>query len=139
MSIDRSALVAGYRLPLFERTTGFHNWSRYAAVNSEFVDIHMDDSAGQAAGYSGAIGMGNLTIAWFHAMLETWLGTEGHLVSFSGQFRSPALKGDTIVCSATVSEVDRTDDGAMRVSLELAATNQRDEALMPGSAVVELR
>ncbi len=138
MSIDRSTLVAGYHLATFERSAGFHNWNRYAAVNSEFVDIHMDDGAGQAAGYSGAIGMGNLTIAWFHAMLEDWLGADGRLVSFSGQFRSPALKGDTIVCSAVVSEVDETGDGALLVSLELAATNQRDESLMPGTAVVEL-
>jgi acyl dehydratase len=138
MTIDRSALTPGHRLPAFTRTPSFHHWNRYAAVNSEFVDIHMDDSAGQAAGYSGAIGMGNLTIAWFHAMLEDWLGTDGRVTSFAGQFRSPALKGDDITCNATVTDVTTQDNGTTLVSLELAATNQRDEAMMPGTAVVEL-
>ncbi len=135
MAIDGSSLVPGYRLPEHVRTAGFHNWNRYAAVNGEFVDIHMDDTAGQAAGYPGAIGMGNLTIAWFHALLESWLGPGGRLVAFSGQFRSPALKGDTVTCSATVTEVVESDEG-LRVSLALAAVNQRDEQLMPGTAVV---
>lgn len=138
MKIDRSTLQPGFQLPPFERTAGFHNWNRYAAVNSEFVDIHMDDGAGQAAGYPGAIGMGNLTIAWFHAMLESWLGSQGRLLSFSGQFRSPALKGDTITCTATVTETREAEDGSLEVSLELAATNQRGEGLMPGTAVVEI-
>ena len=138
MTLDRSALVPGYRVPPFTRSAGFHNWNRYAGVNSEFVDIHMDDEAGQRAGYPGAIGMGNLTISWFHAMFRAWLGREGHLVSFTGQFRSPALKDDTITCSATITAVSE-ESGVTRLELELDAENQRGEQLMPGTAVVELR
>lgn len=137
MTLDRSVIVPGYQVPAFTRTAGFHNWNRYAAVNSEFVDIHMDDEAGQRAGYSGAIGMGNLTISWFHAMFRAWLGREGRLVAFTGQFRSPALKDDTITCSATVTAVSE-DGGVTRVELELNAENERGEKLMPGTAVVEL-
>ena len=48
-----SELTVGMEIPEFQRATGLHNWNRYAAVNSEFVDIHMDDEAGQAAGYPG--------------------------------------------------------------------------------------
>jgi len=137
MPLDRRSLTPGYHVPSLTRTTGFHNWNRYAAVNSEFVDIHMDDSAGQRAGYPGAIGMGNLVIAWFHVMFDEWLGGNGRLVEFSGQFRSPALKGDTITCSATVTAV-RDDGGTTRIELDLDATNQRGETLMPGKAMVEL-
>jgi len=138
MTLDRSSLEPGYQVPAFIRTAGFHNWNRYAAVNSEFVDIHMDDTAGQQAGYPGAIGMGNLTIAWFHAMFSKWLGRAGRVVHFNGQFRSPALKGDTITCSATVTSVEELD-GVTRLGLDLNADNQRGENLMPGTAVVELR
>ena len=53
----------GSSVPPFERTPGFHHWNRYAAVNSEFVDHHMDDEAGRASGYPGAFGMGNLAFA----------------------------------------------------------------------------
>jgi acyl dehydratase len=137
MALDRSALKPGYNVPAFTRVAGFHNWNRYAAVNSEFVDIHMDDAAGQRAGYPGAIGMGNLTIAWYHAMLREWLGRTGRIVSFRGQFRSPALKGDTITCSATISDVTEAA-GVTRIQLDLNAENERGDKVMPGTAVVEL-
>jgi acyl dehydratase len=137
MPLHRSQLTQGYEVPPLVRTAGFHNWNRYAAVNSEFVDIHMDDGAGQRAGYPGAIGMGNLTIAWFHAMLTDWLGREGRIVEFSGQFRSPALKGDTITCRATITDVAE-DRGTSRIQLDLSATNQRGEIVMPGKVTVEL-
>ncbi len=42
-----SELAVGMEIPEFQRATGLHNWNRYAAVNYEFVDIHMDDEAGQ--------------------------------------------------------------------------------------------
>jgi len=137
MALDRSSLRSGYRLPAFVRTAGFHNWNRYAAVNSEFVDIHMDDGAGQRAGYPGAIGMGNLIIAWLHAMLQEWMGSEGRVVTFSGQFRSATLQGDTISCSATIVALSE-ESGVTHIELELHAENERGEQLMPGRAVVEL-
>ena len=135
--IDETELVPGYRVPPFRRTAGFHNWNRYAAVNSEFVDIHMDDTAGQAAGFPGAVGMGNLTLAWLHAMFRDWLGGQGRLVHLTAQFRAPALKGDTITCSAVVTRVV-TEAGRTRLDLDIAADNQRGEALMPGTATVVL-
>lgn len=138
MTVDRNTLKPGFRVPEFVRTPGFHHWNRYAAVNSEFVNIHMDDAAGQAAGYSGAIGMGNLTIGWLYAMFHDWLGPQGRVVNLKGQFRSPMLKGDSVTCSAVVTAVSE-EDGVTRVQLELDAQNQRGEKLMPGTAVVELR
>src|ERR1700730_3354657 len=129
--IDQSALVAGYEVPSFRRTTGFHNWNRYAAVNSEFVDIHMDDEAGRAAGFPGAVGMGNLTLAWLHAMFRAWLGDQGRLISLSAQFRAPALKGDTITCTAVVTAVAPGERGTV-VDLDIVAENQRGEPVMPG-------
>jgi len=33
MAVDRDTVTVGTELPVFVRTTGFHNWNRYAAVN----------------------------------------------------------------------------------------------------------
>ena len=44
------AIRVGDRVTAFERTTGFGHWNRYAAVNDEFIDVHMDRSAAEAAG-----------------------------------------------------------------------------------------
>ena len=43
-------VAIGQEIPTFEREAGFHAWNRYAAVNEEFVPIHMDDDAGRRAG-----------------------------------------------------------------------------------------
>ena len=37
----------GQEVPAFSRETDFMNWNRYAAVNEEFVYVHMDDEAGR--------------------------------------------------------------------------------------------
>jgi hypothetical protein len=38
----------------FERDTHLEEWNGFAAVNDEFVPIHMDDTGGRAAGTSEA-------------------------------------------------------------------------------------
>ncbi len=48
----------GQEIPVFVHETDFMNWNRYAAVNDEFVYIHMDDEAGKAAGQGAAFGIG---------------------------------------------------------------------------------
>ena len=135
MAIDVSAVGEGFEVPAFARTPTFHYWNRYAAVNYEFVDIHMDDAAGQAAGYPGAIQMGNLTFAWFHSMLRDWLGFDGRVVRVQCQFRSPSLRGDTVTCKAVVTK--RYDqDGVPMADLDVWAENQQGERTAPGTATV---
>ena len=73
-------IAVGDELPTFQRTTGFHHWNRYAAVNDEFVPIHMDDEAGRAAGYESAFGMGNLQWAYLHDLLRQWMGDSGRIL-----------------------------------------------------------
>jgi acyl dehydratase len=82
-------LTVGEELPVFTRKTGFANWNRYAAVNDEFVPIHMDDEAGKTAGNAGAFGMGNLQWSYLMAMLTGWLDGNGRVVKLACQFRSP--------------------------------------------------
>src|SRR5690606_10167902 len=47
----------GHEIPTFQRQTDFMHWNRYAAVNDEFVYLHMDDEVGKAAGQGAAFGM----------------------------------------------------------------------------------
>ena len=53
-TVNVEDLIEGQEQPRFERRTDFANWNRYAAVNEEFVAIHMDDEAGRAAGLPSA-------------------------------------------------------------------------------------
>jgi acyl dehydratase len=119
----------------FVRTTGFANWNRYAAVNDEFIDIHMDPDAARAVGMPDAFGMGNLRVAYLHNLLHDWLAGEGDIVELRCEFRGLNLKGDVLTCHGAVTG-ERTVDGHDLVDLELGVRNQDDVETTPGTATV---
>jgi len=127
----------GDQLTGFSRTTDLENWNRYAAVNDEFFPIHMDDKAGQEAGYPSAFGMGNLLWAYMHNALREWLAEDGEIKSLSCQFRSPNLRNMTVSVRGVVTEVTRRADGSY-VSFDLRTESDAGETLAPGRAVVVL-
>ena len=94
----------GQEIPAFERETDFMNWNRYAAVNEEFVYVHMDDEAGQAAGQGAAFGMGNLRWAYVLNALRDWAGDEAEIRELSLQFRAINHKHDQLRTSAVVTD-----------------------------------
>jgi acyl dehydratase len=119
----------------FVRTTGLANWNRYAAVNDEFIDIHMDDEAAKAVGMPGVFGMGNLRIAYLHNLLSGWLGEHGDIADFRCEFRGLNFKGDTLTCTASI-DGEREEDGLQLTDLTLAVVNQDGADTCPGSATV---
>jgi acyl dehydratase len=127
----------GDELQSFQRTTGFHNWNRYAAVNDEFVPIHMDDEAGRDAGYPTAFGMGNLQWSYLHNLVRDWLGDDGRIVTLNCQFRAPNTKGMTVTARGVVTEV-REQDGQRLVNLEIWTEDTDGSKLAPGTAIVAL-
>jgi acyl dehydratase len=134
---DIGDVKVGDELTVFSRETGLENWNRFAAVNDEFVPIHMDDQAGQAAGYPAAFGMGNLQWAYFHNALRAWLDGRGEIRSLSCQFRSPNLKGMTISVKGRVTEVVPGDEGLL-VTFDLHTESEDGSTLAPAKAVVVL-
>jgi acyl dehydratase len=129
--------AVGTELPPFVRTTGLPNWNRYAAVNDEFIDIHMDDESARGVGMPGVFGMGNLRIAYLHNLLADWLGDTGDLADFTCQFRGLNLKGDALTCTAVVTGA-RDGDGLQLVDLALGVVNQDGVDTTPGTATVVL-
>ena len=136
MAVDTTPAI-GTEVPPFVRNTNFHNWNRYAAVNDEFVPIHMDDEAGRDAGFPSAIGMGNLLWAYLHNMLREWIGEAGRIVAVSCSFRSPNLRGMTVEARGTVTGV-RVEDGTTFVDLDVSVVDRDapDTVLAPGRATV---
>jgi len=129
------AIHPGDELAPFSRVTGFHHWNRYAAVNDEFVPIHMDDEAGRDAGYPSAFGMGNLQWSYLHNLVRSWMGETGRIVSLGCQFRSPNVKGQTVTVRGTVTAV-RDEGGERWVDLEVWTEEQHGTKLAPGHATV---
>jgi acyl dehydratase len=127
----------GQEIPAFERTTDFMNWNRYAAVNDEFVYIHMDDEAGKAAGQGEAFGMGNLRWAYMLNALRDWAGDEADIRELSLQFRAINHKHDALRTYGRVTE-KKQENGENLVVLEVNVLNQNDEKTSPGRAIVVL-
>jgi acyl dehydratase len=131
----RAAVKIGDELPLFQRAAGFPEWNRYAAVNEEFVPIHMDDEAGRAAGLPGAIGMGMLQWSYLHNAVRAWLGDDGRILSMSCRFASPSFKDRTVTATGRVVEVVEREDG-QEVRLEVWTQDDDGTRLAPGTCSV---
>jgi acyl dehydratase len=132
---DLTAATVGDTLKPFVRIADLKNFNRYAAVNDEFVDLHMDDAAAMAKGFPRVIGMGNLTFAWMHCLLREWLGPNGRILSIASEFRTPVLRGDTITCGGVVKERIDGPEGPT-YALDIWAENQDGQRLTRASAHV---
>jgi acyl dehydratase len=128
----------GQKLPPFVRETHFEEWNRYAAVNDEFVPIHMDDEAGRASGNEGgAFGMGNLRLSYLRNMLTAWIGDEAEVREIGLQYRGLNQKHDVLTCVGEVTEKS-VEDGENRVRVDINVVNQEGKATAPGHAIVVL-
>ncbi|OYO23920.1 hypothetical protein CGZ93_05230 [Enemella dayhoffiae] len=135
--MNTSTVKVGDELTPMSWQTGLANWNRYAAVNDEFVPIHMDDEAGCEAGFDSAFGMGNLQWSYLHNVLRRWLGGSGRILKLSCQFRSPNTRGMTVTARGAVTAVDDSGDGR-RVSLDVWTEDQAGRPLAKGAAEVLL-
>jgi acyl dehydratase len=133
--IDVSSLAPGDEIPPFRRKTGFDAWNRYAAVNDEFVPIHMDAEAGRAAGLPGAIGMGNLQVSYLHNLVRDWLDDAGRILQLSCQFRSPNLQDQTVTARGKVTGVEAAP-GGVKVTLDVWTEDGEGNQLAPGTCTV---
>jgi acyl dehydratase len=132
-----AAAAVGDELPVFERVTGFPEWNRYAAVNDVFIDVHMSADAARAAGQPGVFGMGNLRIAYAHALLHEWLDGRGDITAFGCQFRGLNLLDDRLTVHGRVTSREERD-GATVLALEMGVRNQDGAETMPATAEVVL-
>jgi acyl dehydratase len=127
----------GQKIKTWSRKTDLMNWNRYAAVNDEFVYIHMDDEAGRAAmNDPGAFGMGNLRFAYLHNMLRDWTGDEGQVKKIGCQYRANN-KNDVLTCTGEVT-AKRVENGEHLVDLNVDVVNQDGQSTSPGEATVAL-
>ena len=136
MRAERALPVPGGQLPAFVRDAGLANWNRYAAVNDEFVDIHMSDEAGKRAGYPTAIGMGNLTWAYFHVALHEWFGEQATIKTIAVQFRSAVTRDSQVLIRGLVTAV--RPGSPAEIDVDIWAENTAGDRLAPGSATVNL-
>jgi len=137
MTQIRALPLVGQELTPFVRTTGLENWNRFAAVNDEFVPIHMDDDAGRAAGFPSAFGMGNLQWSYLHNLVRGWMGANDRIIRLECQFRTPNTKGMTVSARGVVRDLTH-ENGRTLAHLDIWTEDDAGNKLAPGSAVVEI-
>lgn len=140
INVSFDSVEVGQVLPEFTRKTDFDNWNRFAAVNDEFISVHMDDEMAKLMGQPGAIGMGNLRWTYLLNALREWAGDEADIVSMTVQFRGTNLKkNDVLRTKAVVTEKKSEKNGRNLVVLDIDVLNQKnDEATTPGTATIAL-
>ena len=128
----------GDEIPTFVKQTDFMHWNRYAAINDEFVYIHMDDEAGKNSGNAqGAFGMGNLRWAYLQNMLRDWMGDEAEVREMSVQYRAINQKHDVLTCTGKITE-KKVEGKDNLVRLDLNVMDQNGKGTTPGYAIVAL-
>jgi len=135
MTMDIASVKVGDELPVFEREGSLHHWNRFAAVNDEFADHHMDDEAGRSEGFEASFIMAPLEHAYLHAMLRGWMGEEGRIVRCDIRLRSPLLRGRTLTAGGRVTEIRREGDEVF-IDLEVWEADDQGTMLVPGAATV---
>ena len=126
----------GDELPAWSRKTDLMNWNRYAAVNDEFVYIHMDEEAGRRAmNEQGVFGMGNIRYTYIVNSLHDWMGDGGVIREVGVQFRAINQKNDVLTVQGKVTD-KRVEDGEHRVYLDVNVVNQDGAGTCPGHAIV---
>ena len=131
-------LEVGQKIKDWSRQTDLMTWNRYAAVNDEFLYIHMDDEAGRAAmNDAGAFGMGNLRFAYLHNMLRDWAGDEAQVKKIGCQYRSINQKNAVLTCTGEIT-AKRVENGEHLVDLTVDVVNQDGQSTTPGEATVAL-
>lgn len=106
----------------------------FADLMGDHNPVHLDDDYAQKTRFGRRIAHGMLSASLISAVLANQLPGEGTVyLSQTLQFVAPVFPGDTVTARVTITKI-REDKGI--VTLATLCTNQRDEPLIKGEAVV---
>ncbi len=98
--------------------------------------LHWDSARAQALGIPAPYDYGQMRAAWVAHLLTDWIGDDGWLAEMDLQVRGFNYHGDIHRCTGVVTGKGSSADG--KTTLDVLATNQRDDSTTRGSAVVLL-
>jgi acyl dehydratase len=100
--------------------------------------VHYNDYAAGLQGAQMAYDVGIQRTSWQVQSLTDWAGDDGTVKSIFGQYRGHVYLSDVIRLGGRVTGKEIDADGDHVVHIETWADNQREQNVMPGSAVVVL-
>jgi 3-hydroxybutyryl-CoA dehydratase len=119
------------------RTISSEDIDLYAKITDDYNPIHMDEEYAKDTIFGGRIAHGTITLGLSAPVIGMKLPGQGcALISISSDFIRPVRIGDTITAFA---EVIAKDAGKRVIELSLKFTNQRNENVAIGKALVKPR
>jgi hypothetical protein len=100
--------------------------------------VHYNDYAAKLQGAQIAYDVGIQRTSWQVHSLTNWMGDAGVLKAITGQYRAHVYLGDVVRLSGRIDRKEVTANGEHLVHITTWAMNQRDQNVMPGTAVVAL-
>jgi len=100
--------------------------------------VHYNDYAARMQGAQIAYDVGVQRTCWQIHSLTSWMGDAGQIKKIHGQYRSHVYLSDVVRLGGKIIDKRIDDDGDHVVDVETWAWNQREQNVMPGSAVIKL-
>ncbi len=107
----------------------------YNAVLFNAHRIHFDEPyTTEVENYPGLVVAGPLMGDWLHQCVLEWIGDEGKLTSIEYSNRKAAYIGETLWSGGKILSCDEQN---RELELEVYIKNEKDEKIVPGTAVVK--
>jgi 3-hydroxybutyryl-CoA dehydratase len=118
----------------FTKTVAESDVYLYAGICGDFNPAHVDESWAQKTVFKTRIAHGMLTAGFISAILGTQLPGPGTIyMQQTLKFMAPVAIGDTITATVEVIEIMTEKK---RVRLKTTCTNQEDQVVLDGEALV---
>lgn len=118
----------------FSKTISETDVYLFAGISGDFNPLHLDEEYARRTPFGARIAHGALPQSLIAPVLGMKLPGPGTvLVEIRCRFKAPTFFGDTVTAKAVVSQ---KIEGKRRVSMSLSWTNQRDEIIAEGEALV---
>jgi peroxisomal enoyl-CoA hydratase 2 len=134
MNIDWATLKVGDQRRFEVENVNRTHFVRYAGASGDFNPIHHDQTFAESAGLPTVFGVGMWTAGVLSRIPVEWFGPEA-VAHYSVRFATRLWPDDSITCTGKIAKIYEVD-GTPHADLELAAANQKAEALITGQAIV---
>ena len=129
-------MKVGAEAPVLERTMHLADMVAYAGSTWDWHRLHYDSAWLDAKGVPAPVVDGQMFGALIAQQLQDWFGPQSRLLGLRFRFKNLVHAGETIRCSATVTEIEG-DIASVDCRIDVLGENAR-VAVAPASAEVRL-
>mgnify|MGYP001582201385 CR=1 FL=1 len=128
----------GAALELYKRHAAWSFRDPFTHALEPIFAVHYNIEAAKAMGLPLQYDVGFQRQCWQIHLLTNWVGDAGWLKKTYAEYRQFVYHSDVVRLTGKVTEKFVDADGDYCVKIETKSTNQRDQEVMPGYAIVAL-